>query len=263
MIPASGTRRHVWKEVMNGQRVALVTGANKGIGFEIAKALVANGLYVLVGSRDLAKGEAAARQLGAHAHAIELDVTDQASIQAAAERIRREFGRLDVLMNNAGISRAEPNQSFQEAVKTNLLIDAPLENVRKVFETNVFGVIAVTQAMLPLLREAPAGRIVMTGSSGASLTLNSDPSNLHRRMFGNYSVSKAAENAITLSFALALEGTKIKVNAACPGFTSTALNNFNGTRSVEEGAREPVRLALIGEDGPNGTFSDENGIVPW
>jgi NAD(P)-dependent dehydrogenase (short-subunit alcohol dehydrogenase family) len=248
---------------MNEQRVALVTGANQGLGLQIAKELVAKGLTVLVGSRDLAKGEAAAREIGDRAYAIELDVTDQSSIQAAAERIRREFGRLDVLMNNAGISRAEPNQSFQEAVKTNLLTDAPLDKVRKVFETNVFGVIAVTQTMLPLLREAPAGRIVITGSSGASLTLNSDPSNTHRRMFGNYSVSKAAVHAVMLSFALALEQTKIKVNAACPGFTSTALNNFNGTRSVEEGAREPVRLALIGDDGPNGTFSDENGIVPW
>lgn len=248
---------------MNEQRVALVTGANQGLGLQIAKELVAKGLTVLVGSRDLAKGEAAAHEIGGHAYAIELDVTDTASIQAAAERIKREFGRLDVLMNNAGISRAEPNQSFQEAVKTNLLTEAPLDNVRKVFETNVFGVIAVTQTMLPLLREAPAGRIVMTGSSGASLTLNSDPSNAHRRMFGNYSVSKAAVHAVMLSFALALEQTKIKVNAACPGFTSTALNNFNGTRSVEEGAREPVRLALIGDDGPTGTFSDENGIVSW
>lgn len=248
---------------MNGQRVALVTGANQGIGLQIAKDLVAQGICVLIGSRNLANGEAAALELGDNAHAIELDVTDQVSIQAAAERIRREFGRLDVLMNNAGISRAEPDQTFQEAVKTNLLIDAPLESVRKVFETNVFGVIAVTQAMLPLLLEAPAGRIVMTGSSGASLTLNSDPSNDHRRMFGNYSVSKAAEHAVMLAFALALEGSRIKVNAACPGFTSTALNNFNGTRSVEEGAREPVRLALIGEDGPSGSFSDENGTIPW
>jgi NAD(P)-dependent dehydrogenase (short-subunit alcohol dehydrogenase family) len=135
--------------------------------------------------------------------------------------------------------------------------------VRAVFETNVFGVIAVTQAMLPLLREAPAGRIVLTASSGGSLTLNSDPANPHRTMFGNYSVSKAAANAAMLAFALSLEGTNIKVNAACPGFTKTALNNFNGTRSVEEGAREPVRLALIGPDGPSGTFSDENGPVPW
>lgn len=248
---------------MHDTRVALVSGANQGIGLQIAKDLVAQGLTVLVGSRDLAKGEAAAQSIGEGAHAIQLDVTDHGSITAAAERIRSEFGRLDVLMNNAGISRAKPNQSFGEAVKTNLLIDAPLEAVRTVFETNVFGVIALTQAMLPLLREAPSGRIVITGSSGASLTLNSDAANPHRRMFGNYSVSKTAAHAVMLAFALALEDTRIKVNAACPGFTSTALNNFNGTRSLEEGAREPVRLALIGDDGPTGTFSDENGPVAW
>lgn len=244
-------------------RVALVTGANQGIGFQIAKDLVAHGLTVLVGARDLTKGVAAARSIGSGAHAVQLDVTDQASIAAEAQRIRTEFGRLDILMNNAGISRAKPDQPFAEALKTNMLIDTSLEDVRKVFETNVFGVIAVTQGMLPLLREAPAGRIVITGSSGASLTLNSDPSNAHRRMFGNYSASKTAAHAVMLAFALALEGTKIKVNAACPGFTATALNNFNGTRSLEQGAREPVRLALIGEDGPTGTFSDENGPVPW
>ena len=248
---------------MNEKKVALVTGANQGIGFQIAKELVAKGVTVLVGSRDLKKGQEAAREIGTDAHAIQLDVTDEASIVAAAAKIRSEFGRLDILMNNAGISRAKPNQEFAEAIKTNLLTDASLEDIRTVFETNVFGVIAVTQAMLPLLREAPAGRIVVTASSGASLTLNSDPNNPHRRMFGNYSASKTAAHAVMLAFALALEGTNIKVNAACPGFTSTALNNFNGTRSLEEGAREPVRLALIGEDGPNGTFSDENGLVPW
>lgn len=248
---------------MADNRVALVTGANQGIGFQIAKDLAAHGLTVLVGSRDLEKGEAAARSIGAGAHAIQIEVTDQASVAAAAARIRTEFGRLDVLMNNAGISRAKHDQSFGEAVKTNLLIDASLDDVRTLFETNVFGVIAVTQAMLPLLREAPAGRIVITGSSGASLTLNSDPANPHRKMFGNYSASKTAAHAVMLALALALEDTRIKVNAACPGFTSTALNNFNGTRSLEEGAREPVRLALIGQDGPTGTFSDENGPVPW
>lgn len=248
---------------MNNPRVALVTGANQGIGLQIAKDLVGHGLTVLVGARDLEKGRSAAREIGEGAHAIRLDVTDPVSIETAAERVRRDFGRLDVLMNNAGISRARPNQPFDVAIKTNLLIDVPIDDVRTVFETNVFGVIAVTQAMLPLLRDAPAGRIVITGSAGASLTLNSDPTNAHRRMFGNYSVSKAAAHAVMLAFALALEGTRIKVNAACPGFTSTALNNFNGTRSLVEGAREPVRLALIGDDGPTGTFSDENGIVPW
>lgn len=248
---------------MSDDRVALVTGANQGIGRQIADDLVSKGLTVIVGSRNLTSGEAAARAIGIGAHAIQIDVTDQTSIDAAASHIREKFGRLDILVNNAGISRAMPNQSFGEAVKTNLLIDTPLEAVRAVFETNVFGVIAVTQAMLPLLREAPAGRIVVVGSSGASLALNSDPANEHRRMFGNYSVSKAAAHAVMLAFALALEGTNIKVNAACPGFTSTALNNYNGTRSLEEGAREPVRLALLGQDGPSGTFSDENGPVPW
>lgn len=248
---------------MNNNRVALVTGANQGIGFQIAKELAARGLTVLVGSRDFAKGEQAAREIGGDAHPIRIDVTDQVSIDAAADHIRSRFGRLDILMNNAGISRARSDQTFEEAVKTNLLTEAPMAEVRMLFETNVFGVIAVTQAMLPLLREAPAGRIVLTGSSGASLTLNSDPGNAHRRMFGNYSASKAAAHAVMLAFALALEDTNIKINAACPGFTGTALNNFLGGRSLEEGAREPVRLALLGEDGPTGTFSDERGLVAW
>lgn len=257
--------RHTKKKdtSMEVTRVALVTGANQGIGLQIAKDLVAHGVTVLVGARDLGKGEEAARDIGVGAHAIQIDVTDQTSIDAAAQRIAREFGRLDILMNNAGISRARPDQSFAEAVRTNLLTDAHMADVRTIFETNVFGVLAVTQAMLPLLREAPTGRIVITASSGASLTLNSNPDNPHRKMFGTYSVSKTAAHAVMLALALALEGTRIKVNAACPGFTNTALNNFNGTRSVEQGAREPVRLALIGEDGPSGTFSDENGVVPW
>lgn len=249
---------------MNEQPVALVTGGNKGIGLQIAKELVGHGFAVLIGSRDLTKGEESAKSIGAGAHAIQLDVTDQASIDAAATRIRDQFGRLDVLMNNAGISHAgRPGRKFENISNVNSLITAPLDDVRTVFETNVFGVIAVTQAMLPLLREAPAGRIVISASSGGSLTLNSDPANAHRAMFGNYSVSKAAVHAVMLAFAIPLESTNIKVNAACPGFTSTALNNFNGTRSVEEGAREPIRLALIGPDGPTGTFSDESGPVLW
>lgn len=244
--------------------VALVTGANKGIGFEIAKGLAAHGLTVLVGSRDLVSGVTAAKSIGDQAHAVQLDVTDQASIAAAAKRIRSEFGRLDVLVNNAGISHpGRPDMTFEAVMKTNLLTATPLDDVRAVWETNVFGVIAVTKAMLPLMREARAGRIVNMGSTGGSLTWNSDPANSHRKMFGNYSASKSAAHAITLAFALALESTNIKVNIACPGHTATALNNFSGARSAEEGARRAVELALLEENGPTGTFSDENGLVMW
>lgn len=249
---------------MQDKPVALVTGSNKGIGLQIAKDLTAHGLTVLVGSRNMENGEEAAKSIGADAHALQLDVTDAASIQAAAERIRHEFGRLDVLVNNAGVSNvAPPGTPFEEIIKSNSLATAPLEDVRKVWETNVFGVIAVTQAMLPLLREAPAARIVNIGSDGGSLTLNSNPDNPHRSMFGNYSASKAAMHAVTFAFAMVLEPTGIKVNTASPGFTATDLNGFHGTRSVEEGAREPVRLALLGADGPTGTFSDEDGPIPW
>jgi NAD(P)-dependent dehydrogenase (short-subunit alcohol dehydrogenase family) len=249
---------------MHDNPVALVTGANKGIGLQIAKDLAAHGFSVVVGSRDLEHGETAAKSVGANARAVQLDVTDQASIAAAAERIRSELGRLDVLVNNAGISHADmPGRSFEEVVASDRLSVAPLDWVRAVFETNVFGVIAVTQAMLPLLRAAPAARIVNVASAGGSLTLNSDPANPHRSMFGTYSASKAAANAVTVAFAADLETAGIKVNAACPGFTATDLNNFRGTRTVEQAAREPVRLALIDADGPTGTFSNEDGPLPW
>ena len=249
---------------MNSTPVALVTGANKGIGHQIATDLVAQGLTVLIGSRSLENGEAAALAIGAGAHALQLDVTDPASVAAAAKRIGSEFGRLDVLVNNAGISHSQrTGNGFPGNMDSNNLTIAPMADIRDVWETNVFGVIAVSQAMLPLLRAAPAGRIVNLGSTGGSLAWNSTPGNPHAAMYGTYSTSKAAVHAITLAFALSLRDTAIKVNAACPGFTKTALNNFRGTRSVEEGAREAVRLALIGADGPTGTFSDEDGLVAW
>jgi len=248
-----------------GKKIALITGANKGIGLQIAKDLAANGFTVLVGSRNLERGETAAKSVGPDARAIQLDVTKQPSIAGAAERIGKEFGRLDVLVNNAGISHIDkPGWTLAEAMKSGRPSAISLDEVRAVFETNVFGVIAVTQAMLPLLRKSTAGRIVNVSSEAGSLTLNADPKHPHREIFGpSYSASKAAVNAVTLAFAIELEGTGIKVNAACPGFTATDLNGFAGTRTVEQGAREPVRLALLGPDGPTGAFANENGPLPW
>lgn len=249
---------------MQNKPLALVTGANKGIGLQIAKDLVAKGMTVLVGSRSLENGETAADSIGPDARAVQLDVTEPASIAAAAARIQSEFGRLDVLVNNAGVSHpGKPDDAFPSNFNFNSLATASLDDIRAVWEVNVFGVIAVTQAMLPLLRNAPAGRIVNMGSTGGSLAWNSEPNNSHRAMFGNYSSSKSAAHAVSLAFAFALEETNIKVNIACPGHTATALNNFSGPRSVEDGAREAVRLAMLDETGPTGTFSDENGPVAW
>ena len=190
---------------------------------------------------------------------------DQDSIVAAAELIRKKFGRLDVLVNNAGIVGEFPaGTSFEERLKFNVPSQAPLSYVRSVYETNVFGVIAVTQAMLPLLREAPAGRIVNVGSSSGSLTLNANPDFAYRNVFGAaYSPSKAALSATTLAFAIELEKTNIKVNVVCPGFVATDLNDHRGYRTVEQGAKQAVKMALIGPDGPTGTFTDEEGTVPW
>jgi len=251
---------------MHNKPVALVTGANQGIGLQIAKDLVAHGCTVLVGSRNLQRGEAAAKEVGPDARALQLDVTDKASIAAAAERIRKELGRLDVLVNNAAISDTskQPGISVQEYAKLTRPSNVSLDEVRAVWATKMFGVLAVTQAMLPLLREAPAARIVNVSSGVGSLTRNADRASPWRSIFGPvYPASKTALNAITLAMAIELESTGIKVNAACPGYTKTNLNNYSGTRTVEEGAREPVRLALLGPDGLTGTFSNEDGPLPW
>ena len=252
---------------MQDRPVALVTGANQGIGLQIAKELVENGFTVLVGSRNLARGEAAAKEIGSNAHALQLDVTDRASIDAAAKRIRNEFGRLDVLVQNAAISNTTklPGQSIQEYAKLTRPSNVSLDEVRAVWETNVFGVLAVYQAVLPMLREAPAARIVNVSSGVGSLTMNSDPACPWRPNFGPvYPASKTALNAITLAMAIELESTGIKVNAVSPGFTKTNLNEYRGTETVEEGAAEAVRVALLGPDGPTGTFSHAKlGRLPW
>ena len=248
------------------KRVALVTGANQGVGLQVAKELVANGVTVLAGSRNLERGEAAAKEIGPGAIALQLDVTDRVSIAAAAERIRQEFGRLDLLVNNAAISNTRKgNLPIQEYAKISRASNASLDEVRAVWETNVFGVLAVYQAMLPLLRESSDARIVNVSSGVGSLADNADPAFPYRPIFGPvYPASKTALNAMTLAMAIELEPTGIKVNAVSPGFTKTALNGYEGTETVEEGAAEAVRVALLGPEGPTGTFSGaKGGQIPW
>jgi NAD(P)-dependent dehydrogenase (short-subunit alcohol dehydrogenase family) len=251
---------------MENKRVALITGANQGVGLQVAKELVANGLTVLAGSRDFARGEAAANEIGPGAIALQLDVTDRVSIAAAAERIRTEFGRLDLLVQNAAISNTRKGiSSLQEYARVSRASNAPLDEVRTVWETNVFGVLAVYQAMLPLLHESSDARIVNVSSGVGSLTSNADPAYPYHPMFGHvYPASKAALNAITLAMMVELESTGIKVNLVSPGFTRTNLNGYAGTQSIEDGSREVVRVALLGPDGPTGTFTRwENETIPW
>ncbi len=251
---------------MPNERIALVTGANQGVGLQVAKELVANGVTVLVGSRNFTRGEAAAKEIGSGAIALQLDVTDATSIAAAAERVRKEFGRLDLLVNNAAISNTNKGDlSLQEYAKLTLASNAPLDEIRAVWETNVFGVLAVYQAMLPLLRDSWDARIVNVSSGVGSLTTNADPAFTYRLFYGPvYPASKAALNAITLAMMIELESTGIKVNLVSPGFTKTNLNGYAGTESVEDGSREVVRVALLGPDGPTGTFTRwENTTIPW
>ncbi len=251
---------------MNHKRVALVTGANQGVGLQVAKELAANGHTVLVGSRSFERGEAAAREIGPDAIAVQLDVTDAASIAAATERIRTEIGRLDLLVNNAGISNTtKGDMSLVEYGKVSQASNASLDEIRAVWETNVFGVLAVYQAMLPLLRESSDARIVNVSSGVGSLTLNADPGYPYHPYFGPiYPASKTALNAITLAMMVELESADIKVNLVSPGFTSTNLNGYEGAESVEDGSREVVRVALLGPEGPTGTFTRwDNNTIPW
>ncbi|MEU0092371.1 SDR family oxidoreductase [Kribbella sp. NPDC006257] len=238
-------------------KIALVTGANKGIGFQIAQQLGDRGYTVLIGSRDLARGEAAVKELvagGIEAAAIQLDVTEESSVRAAAAQIGERHGRLDVLVNNAAII-ADGDTAVSE-------IDADV--LRRGYETNVIGLISVTQAMLPLLRKAERARIVNLSTELSSLTAVGNPA--HRastvKMAG-YNSSKIAVNMITVMLANELRGTGILVNAADPGRCATEMGGLDTPRTPAEGAAVAVRLATLGENGHTGELHSEAGRLPW
>ncbi|GLW69529.1 dehydrogenase [Kitasatospora phosalacinea] len=241
---------------MDEKTVALVTGANKGIGYEIAAGLGALGWRVGVGARDEGRRTAAVaalREGGADAFPVPLDVTDDASAAAAADLFAERFGRLDVLVNNAAVTGG-PGQE-PTAVG--------LEQVRLAVETNVLGVIRVTNALLPLLRRSASPRIVNLSSRVGSLTLQSDPDASTGPISAAYAPSKSFLNAVTLQYAKELRGTGVLVNLACPGYCDTDLNGHQGTRTPAQGAAVAVRLAALPDGGPSGGFFDEDGPLPW
>jgi NAD(P)-dependent dehydrogenase (short-subunit alcohol dehydrogenase family) len=242
---------------------ALVTGANKGIGLEVARLLAQQGFFVYLGSRNLASGEAAVQQLKTdglvNLAAVQLDVTNSDSIEAARTLIGVRTPALDVLVNNAGISGGA----------TQAALPALAAQYRAVFETNVFGVARVTQAFLDLLERAPQPRIVNVSSAMASLTLYADLENPHfATRYPVYQASKTALNMYTVNLAHALRGTAFKVNAVCPGYTKTDFTGHQGTSTVEEAGRRIVKYALLGAEGPTGHFFSEEyfpapATCPW
>jgi NAD(P)-dependent dehydrogenase (short-subunit alcohol dehydrogenase family) len=244
--------------------IAFITGANKGIGYETAAALGAAGMRVVIGARDRAKGDAAAaalRERGADAVALEIDVTDDHSVRVAAEALRGEHGRIDVLVNNAGV--------LPEAAAAHR-VTGPMDVAifRETFATNLFGVVATTEAMLPLLLAAPRGRIVNVSSTMGSLADQADPASpYHGVVVPAYQASKAALNSITIALSKSLADSNIKVNAVCPGWVKTDLggpdNKAAAPTPPEEAARVVAELALIGDDGPTGGFFDAQGPVRW
>lgn len=243
---------------MNDQnRIALVTGANKGIGLEIARQLAQTATSVIIGARNAERARSAVETLSSQGLAVEsvlLDLNDHASIAAAAETIGAKHGRLDILVNNAGIVDAEDGPPTAAAP----------EAVRRILDTNFVGTLAVTQAMLPLLRRSSAARIVNLSTSLGSLTLNGDPdSTYYSQRFIGYNASKAALNMLTVQLAEELRDTLIVVNSVSPGFVKTDLTGHNGFMTAEEGAKLPVEYALLGENAPSGRFVEPDGVTPW
>lgn len=223
-------------------------------------------MTVLIGARNPRRGEDAAAALpatGGNAHAVVLDVTDQATARTAAQQIEERFGRLDVLINNAGVTGS--GQVSPEDAHDQVPSSVDLDMVRAVFETNVFGVIAVTNAMLPLLRRSPAPRIVNVSSAAGSLTITSDPDGSLATLptSAAYTPSKAALNALNMQYANELRKNGILVNAADPGYVDTEVNNHSRYLTVAQGAAVLVRLATLGAGGPTGGFFSEDGPVPW
>ncbi len=241
---------------MSEKTIALVTGANKGIGYEIAAGLGARGWSVGVGARDEQRRKDAVAKLraaGADAFGVPLDVTHAGSVAAAVQLIEERAGRLDVLVNNAGVAGGWP-----EAPTT---ID--LETVRRLLETNVLGVIRVTNAMLPLLLRSAHPRIVNQSSHVGSLTLQTTPGVDLGGISGAYAPTKTYLNAVTIQYAKELSGTNVLINNACPGYVATDLNGFSGTQTPEQGAAIAIRLATLSDDGPTGQLFDDSGVVPW
>ncbi|MEV4001830.1 SDR family oxidoreductase [Actinomadura sp. NPDC049753] len=243
---------------MSEQTITLITGANKGIGYEIAVGLGALGHTVGVGARSPERLSAAVEKLraeGVDAFAVPLDVTSDESVTAAASLLSERFGRLDVLVNNAGVTGGMP--------QTPTTVDPA--TMRTVVETNVIGVIRVTNALLPLLRRSAAPRIVNMSSSVGSLTRQSSQSAVEAvgPISAAYSPSKTFLNAVTLQYAKELHDTNILINAACPGYCATDLNGFRGIRTAQQGAAIAIHLATLPDNGPTGSFFEDAGVVPW
>jgi NAD(P)-dependent dehydrogenase (short-subunit alcohol dehydrogenase family) len=243
---------------MTGQ-IALITGANKGIGLETAKQLGKLGVTILVGSRDLNRGEEAAevlRGVGVDARAIKLDVVNESDRAAAAKFIDKEFGRLDILINNAGVMLDPRTGNATSTTSPKILHDT--------FETNFFAVVELTQILLPLLRKSPAGRIVNLSSILASQTLHATKgSPIYDAKTFAYDASKAALNSFTIHLAHELQGTRIKVNSAHPGWVKTDMGGEGAQMEIVDGAKTSVQLATLSEDGPTGGYFHMGEALPW